>query len=89
MNGMADLDERRARLVASADLERLKIGVAWHDVRAALAPSSDPGRMRPFVLRTIGFALPLLGYRRMGRTLRVIAVGVAVWRAMTAWRRVR
>lgn len=89
MSGAADLDERRVRLVAAADLERLKLGVAWHDVRAAIAPSPDARRLRPFVLRTIGFALPLLGYRRMGKTLRMVAVGVAVWRTLTAWRRIR
>ena len=89
MNGTTDLDERRVRLVAAADLERLKLGVAWHDVRTAIAPAPGPRRLRPFVLRTIGFALPLLGYRRMGKTLRMVAVGVAVWRTLTAWRRIR
>ncbi len=89
MSGPLDLDERRDRLVATADLERLRLGVAWHDVRNAIAPPSDPRRLRPFVLRTIGFALPLLGYRRMGKTLRMLAIGVAVWRTVTAWRNVR
>lgn len=89
MSGPSDLDEQRVRLVAACSLERVKLGVAWHDVRRAIAPPSQPGRLRPAVLRTIGYALPLLGYRRMGRTLRILAVGVAIWRAVTAWRGAR
>jgi hypothetical protein len=89
MSVAPDLDEQRVRLVAACSLERVKLGVAWHDVRRAIAPPSHPGRLRPVVLRTIGYALPLLGYRRMGRTLRILAVGVAIWRAVTAWRGAR
>jgi hypothetical protein len=74
MSGATDLGERRARLVAAADLERMKLGLAWRDVKRAIAPPPDVGRrarVRPYVVRAVGYALPVLGFRRMGRLLRV------------------
>ena len=89
MSDAADLAERRARLVAAADLERLKLGLAWRDVRRAIAPPPDlarRSRVRPYVVRAIGLALPLMGFRRMGRVLRVAGAALAIWRATRAWR---
>jgi len=88
----SDLAEKRARLVATADLERMKLALAWHDIRVAIAPAPDAdrrGRVRPYVMRAIGFALPVIGYRRMGRTLRIAGAALAIWRAATAWRNFR
>ena len=92
MSTAADLAEKRARLVAAADLHRMKLGLAWRDVRVAIAPAPDASRrsrVRPYVVRAIGFALPVLGYRRMGRTLRTAGAVLAIWRAATAWREFR
>ena len=92
MSIAADLAEKRARLVATADLERMKLGLAWHEVRVAIAPAPDVGRrsrVRPYVVRALGFALPLLGYPRMGRALRTAGAVLAIWRAATAWRSFR
>ena len=88
MSGDVDLAERRARLVAAADLERLKLGLAWRDVRSAIAPIPDVGRrsrVRPYVVRAVGYALPFLGMARMGRMLRIAGAALAVWRAARAW----
>ena len=88
MSADLDLAERLARLVAAADLERLKLGLAWRDVKNAVAPIPDVGRrsrFRPYVVRAIGYALPLIGMRRMGRTLRIAGAALAVWRAARAW----
>jgi hypothetical protein len=84
-----DLAERRERLVAASDLERLKLGLAWHDVRRAIAPPPDVARrarFRPYVVTAIGYALPLVGYRRIGRVLRFAGAALAIWRATRAWR---
>lgn len=84
-----DLSERRERLVAASDLERLKLGLAWRDVRHAIAPPPDIGRrarFRPYVVSAIGYALPLVGYRRIGRVLRFAGAAIAIWRASRAWR---
>jgi hypothetical protein len=88
----SDLAEKRARLVAAADLERMKLRLAWHDVRVAISPAPDAdrrSRVRPYVVRAIGFALPVIGYRRMGRALRTAGAVLAIWRAATAWRNFR
>jgi hypothetical protein len=42
--------------------------------------------MRSFIVRAIGFALPIIGIRRMGRTLRVAGTAIAIWRVVHAWR---
>lgn len=89
MNATEDLIERRARLVAAADLQRLKLGLAWRDARLAIAPTPDAARrsrMRPYVMRAMGIALPVIGFRRMGRVLRTAGAALAIWRAATAWR---
>lgn len=86
MTAASDLDDKRMRLVAACDLERVKVRLAWQDVRGAVAPQTGLRRARPWVLRTIGYALPLVGYRRMGTALRFAAVGLAVWRAVSSWR---
>ena len=44
MSNATDLAEKRARLVAAADLERLKLGLAWRDVRVAIASVSSSAR---------------------------------------------
>lgn len=92
MSVSSDLAEKRARLVAATDLERMKLRLAWHDIRVSIAPAPDAdrrSRVRPYVLRAIGFALPVVGYRRMGRALRTAAAALAIWRAATAWRSFR
>ena len=86
MSGPSTLEDRRTRLVAACDLERVNLRLAWQDVRGAVAPEVGARRARPWVLRTIGYALPLIGYRRMGTALRFAAVGLAVWRAVSSWR---
>jgi len=89
MSGATDLGERRARLVAAADLERMRLALAWRDLRREIAPPPDPARrsrVRPYVVRAVGYALPLLGFRRVGRALRIAGAALAVWRATRAWR---
>ena len=89
MSAELDLAERRARLVAAADLERMKLAIAFRDVRRAIAPVPDiarRARVRPYVVRAVGYALPLIGFRRMGRMLRFAGAALAIWRASRAWR---
>jgi hypothetical protein len=84
-----ELAEKRARLVAASELERLRVAGAWREARGALLPPADPARrtrVRPWVVRAVGYALPVFGYRRLGRALRVAGVGLAIYRAFASWR---
>ncbi|MCC7114788.1 MAG: hypothetical protein IT520_10445 [Burkholderiales bacterium] len=84
-----DLAEKRARLVAASELERLRMAGAWRDARLALSPPADPARrtrVRPWVVRAVGYALPVFGYRRLGRALQVAGIGLAIYRAFGSWR---
>jgi hypothetical protein len=84
-----DLAEKRARLVAAADLERLKLGLALRDVRHAIMPQVDitrGSRLRPYLVRAIGYVLPILGIRRVGWTLRIAGAAIGIWRLSRAWR---
>lgn len=89
MSARAELAERRARLVAQCELERMRVRAAFHDAETALLPPADPlrrARLRPWVVRLVGIALPLVGFHRLGRMLRVAGTGLAVYRAISSWR---
>ena len=89
MSSRDELSERRARLVAQCELERMRVHAAFRDAENALLPASDPlrrARVRPWVVRLVGLALPLVGFHRLGRMLRVAGTGLAVYRAVSGWR---
>ena len=89
MTNGSDLAEKRARLVAAAELERLRLHLAVRDIRHAILPPPDLGRrsrLRPYVVRAISYSLPILGYRKMGKLLRVAGVALAIYRVASAWR---
>jgi hypothetical protein len=43
-------------------------------------------RARPRVMRAVDFALPVMGYRRMGRALRTAGAARSIWRENGDWR---
>jgi hypothetical protein len=70
-----ELAARKALLVAQAELERIRLTLAVHDVRAIVSPPRDPARaarMHPAALRIVKMTLPLLGLARLSRVVRVI-----------------
>jgi len=89
LSALADLAERRARLVATCHLERLRVRAAFGAAESALMPPADPARrarFRPWVVKLVAIALPLVGFHRFGRVLRVAGAGLAVYRAVSSWR---
>lgn len=89
MSALPDLAEQRARLVATCDLERMRLRAAFGAAESALLPPADPARrarFRPWVVKLVALALPIMGFHRFGRALRVAGAGLAVYRAVSSWR---
>lgn len=85
-----DLAERKARLVAQSDLQRMQALLAWHTARRIVAPPASGERStmsRSMATTLIGVALPLVGAGRLRgalRTLSLVATALRIWRAWRA-----
>jgi hypothetical protein len=89
MSTLDDLADRKAILVATAELQRLEMTLAWRDIRGAVSPAPSPDRAlwaRPKVAAFLSFALPLVGARRLGRAVRLLSFGLMALRAVRGWR---
>jgi hypothetical protein len=85
----ADLAERKARLIAQSDLQRMQALLAWHAARRIVAPPSPSERSqmsRSIATTIIGIALPLFGRGRIGGALRTLSRVATVIRIIRAWR---
>lgn len=84
-----DLAERKARLVAQSDLQRMQALLAWHTARRFVAPPGAGERSsmsRSIASTMVGFALPLVGAGRLRGALRTLSIVGAVLRIWRAWR---
>jgi hypothetical protein len=89
MNREADLAERKARLVAQSDLQRMQAMLAWHTIRRAVSPpppSERSATSRSIATTIIGLALPLFGGGKMRSVLRTLSIAATVLRIFRAWR---
>ena len=90
MSSARELADRKARLVAQADLQRMQALLAWHDVRSVVSPPrppSTPGsRAIGIASKLLMVAIPLLGVGRMRRVMRYASLGMMVVRALGSWR---
>lgn len=89
MSREADLAERKARLVAQSDLQRMQALLAWHTARrivAPPAPAERSGMSRSVATTLIGLALPLVGAGKLRSTLRTLSTIATVLRVWRAWR---
>ena len=83
------LADRKALLVARADLDRARIALAVQEIRAIVSPRPEPDRLEAYRSKAkwaLGLAIPLLGRRRLGRWLRVASLGLVAVRVARAWR---
>jgi hypothetical protein len=89
---MAKLDElesRKALLVAQAEFDRLKLGMALHDVRRIVRPtvtSAERSAVHSLTARVLRVALPVLGFSRVGRVVRGLSIALSVYRFLHGWR---
>jgi hypothetical protein len=85
-----ELSERRARLVAQAELQRMQALLAWHDVRTVVSPPrppSTPGsRAFSIASKVLAVAIPVLGIGKLRRALRYVSLGMMAMRAFRSWR---
>ena len=89
MSAADRLAARKALIAAQADLARVELALAWHDVRSAIAPPSAGERstaVRRMATIMIAMATPLLGRTRFARLLRFASVGLAAFRAIRTLR---
>jgi hypothetical protein len=89
MNQTSALAERKARLIAQSDLQRMQAQLAWQTARAIISPRTPETRSRSSraVAATLfGFSLPFMGAGRMRRMLRTFSIGITLLRALRAWR---
>jgi len=91
-----ELAERKARLVAQSDIDRMRLAHAVLGVRQSVSPAlalfglGAPGGgsvWRSLAFKALGFAVPLLGATRSRGILRVIAVSLGVVRALRGFMR--
>ena len=87
---LVSIAERKALLVTQAELDRAKVALAFHAVRAIVVPAPSPvslGRARPLAVALVGLGGTLLGRRRLALWLRVASLALAVYRIARAWSR--
>jgi hypothetical protein len=85
----ADLAERKARLIAQSDLQRMQALLAWHSARRIISPPPAAERSsasRSIAVTLIGLAVPLFGAGRMRGTLRTLSRIATIVRIIRAWR---
>jgi hypothetical protein len=86
---MREIAYRKALLATRAELDRARLTLAVHDVKAIVAPPRDASRAaaaRPAAAMLVTFATPLLGRTRLGHWLRIASYALAAWRIARRWR---
>ena len=89
MTTETDIAERKARLIAQSDLQRMQALLAWHAARRAIAPPAPGERSqvsRSIATTLIGLAVPLFGAGRLRSPLRTLSTIATVLRIWRAWR---
>ncbi|MCC6197291.1 MAG: hypothetical protein IT518_22780 [Burkholderiales bacterium] len=89
MSPAADLAEKKARLIAQSDLQRMQALLAWHSVRRIVSPPAPEARSRvsrSIATTLIGIALPLVGAGKLKSSLRTLSTIATVLRVWRAWR---
>jgi hypothetical protein len=85
----ADHAERKALLATRAELDRTRVMIAVHEIKAIVSPASDAdrvGRARPLAAMLVGLLGPLAGAPRLARWLRVASLALVALRIARDWR---
>jgi hypothetical protein len=85
----AEIADRKALLAARAELDRARVTLAVHEVKAIVFPppgAAHGGVVRPAAAMLVGLIGPTLGMSRFRRWLRIASWAVAAWRVARNWR---
>ena len=89
MSGANTLASKKALVIARADLARVEMSVAWHDLRDAVAPPPADARsttVRRLATLLIAVATPVVGRSKFVRVLRCASIALAALRAVRSLR---
>jgi hypothetical protein len=81
--------ERKALLATRAELDRHRVMLAVHEVKAIVSPSSVADRaesVRPLASTLLTFLGPFAGARRLSRWMRYGSFGLMALRLVRDWR---
>ena len=84
----AAIAERKALLIAHAELDRSKLTLAILELRSIVAPTPAQERMarvRPTASMILSFAAPLFGSSRIMRLLRLTSMALMALRIARKW----
>ena len=82
--------DRKALLATRAELDRARMTLAIHEVKAIVAPRPDAARAaaaRPLAAMLVGLIAPAIGTSRFGRWVRIGTWALTVFRVASNWRR--
>jgi len=80
--------DRKALLIAHAELDRAKVTLAVLEVKSIVSPEVPQerlARVRPTVSMILGFAAPLFGSSRIMRLLRLTSMALMALRIARRW----
>ncbi len=73
----AAVADRKALLATRAQLDRTRMTIAIHDIKAIV---------RPTAAMIVGFAAPLFGWKRLARWVRFTSAALTIFRILRNWR---
>ena len=83
------LADRKALLVARAELDRARVMLAFHEIKTVVAPGSPTDRTtryRSAAALLIGVLRPAIGNSRFARVTRVAWIALAALRIARSWK---
>ena len=86
---LASIADRKALLVTRAQLDRARMTLAVHEIKAVAFPAPGAARsaaLRPTAAMIVSFAAPLLGMTRFARWVRFGSLALTAFRIARGWR---
>jgi hypothetical protein len=85
---LAALAERKALLLTRANLDRLRVKFAVHEIAAIVRPPRHidrAGALRPTAATIASVVVPIIGMTRFAKWLRVASIAMTVIRVARNW----